>query len=548
MNCAVVTLCIGEESSSVAELTHPTIKAYAAKLDADFVVIETGIPSSLSPHWAKFKLYDLLNKYDRIIYMDTDLIVRDDCPNLFNTVPYSQMGAFNEATFMPREYSLIETAQAYGVDWEKLKWNGKYYNTGVLVFSKCHRNLFKKPDLEFSNYYEQSYLNLKIAQEESTKTKEDKSLMFDLSYRFNRMTCLDFAGEDRHASFILHYAGYKYTIDVAAIREIIKNDLEKWKNDSPKYEYKRHILVIVAGGLGDQVDAEPCIRFLENIYKDADINITTHWPRLFKHLKYPAYVHKDFMGKRDTPYFQMPTFPDPTTVMYTVVSNLMCHTVDYCSMATLHRTLPLKDKIIKLSIDKHDDDELDSVLNGFDLTKAVLIHPGRHWESKSFPQEWWQDLVNKISAEVPVCLIGTDNHENRGAYQLDLPSNSFSLIDRTSIGSLISAVARSPVLVSNDSGPVHIAGAFNNWIVLIPSCKHPDHVLPFRINEMGEVSNYHKAFALYKKLTLDDCDQRPTTWIDGGSSAENQSGSWENYLPSTDEVYKRALSCFYTIS
>jgi hypothetical protein len=65
------------------------------------------------------------------------------------------------------------------------------------------------------------------------------------------------------------------------------------------------------------------------------------------------------------------------------------------------------------------------------------------------------------------------------------------------------------------------------------------------MNEKGVISNYHKAFALYKKLTLDNCDQRPTTWIDGGSSAELMgNGTWTEYLPSTDEVYNCVMNCY----
>ncbi|MBF0553719.1 MAG: hypothetical protein HQK96_04095 [Nitrospirae bacterium] len=214
-------------------------------------------------------------------------------------------------------------------------------------------------------------------------------------------------------------------------------------------------------------------------------------------------------------------------------------------MAMLHRTLPLRDKIIGLPVDNSDEEELDATLGGFDLSKSILIHPGRHWESKTFPRKWWQEIINKVSEKAPVCLIGTDSHENRGAFQLDVPSNSFNLIDRTSIGGLISAVARAPVLVSNDSAPIHIAGAFDNWVVLIPTCKHPDHVLPYRISENGMVSNYHKAFALYKKLTFDNCDQRPTTWIDGGSSAESKGeGSWEEYLPTVQEVCDKITTIY----
>jgi lipopolysaccharide biosynthesis glycosyltransferase len=542
MKNAVVTVCIGKEFEAIAKLTHPTIKAYADKIKADFIVIDS---CKTTPHWEKFSIYDLLNKYDRIIYLDTDLIVREDCPNLFDEVPYNQLGAFNEARFVPREYVFLDTAKAYGIDPSRINWNNKYYNSGVMVISKCHKSIFKKPDLEVSNYYEQSYLNLKISSEESQKIKEDDSLMYDLSYKYNRMTCLDFSGEVRYSSYIIHYAGFHYFTSPAEIANIITKDIQKWKDDYPNYDYKRKIVIVASGGMGDQVDAEPAIRYIKKIYRDtAEILLTTHWPRLYEHLDFKIYKHEEFKPENFLPFYQMMTFPDPKTVTYSVVSNLLCHTVDYCSIAMLQRILPQPDKVIQLKKSEEDEKELDSMLDGFDLSKAVIIHPGRHWESKTFPVEWWQEVVDKVSLEAPVCLIGTDDHKNRGAFQLNLPENSISLIDRTNVGTLISVIARAPVLLSNDSVPVHIAGAFNNWIVLVPTCKHPDHVLPYRMTEQGIVSNYHRAFALYKKLTLDDCDQRPTTWIEGGATAESKKDPWEEYLPSVDEVCECVLKCW----
>lgn len=533
MKNAVVTVTIGDEIQKIAQLTHPTLKAYATKIKAEFVVIDS---CKTTPHWEKFRIFDLLNTYDRIIYFDTDLIIRDDCPNLFDIVPYQQIGCFNEAKFVPREYSLMETCKAYNINPEKINWNGKYYNTGVIVVSKCHKAFFKKPEKEHSNFYEQGYLNLKIAIEESVR-KEETPLMFDLSYKFNRMTCLDFCGEERYASYVVHYAGYHFFTANYEILSIISNDLQKWKNDSPNYDYPRKIVLIVSGGMGDQIDAEPTIRYIKNIYKDnTEIIITTHWPRFFKHLKYKVFHHDEFEPGKFMPFFKMQTFPDPKTVVYSVVSNLLCHTVDYCSIAALQRELPFEDKIIKIETTEEDNTELDCILNGFDLKKSIIIHPGRHWESKTFPREWWQEIVDKISKEIPVCLIGTDNHENRGAYQLSIPENSINLIDRTSVGVLISVISRAPVLLSNDSAPIHIAGAFDNWIVVIPTCKHPDHILPFRKTKEDVVTTQHKTVSLYKKLTLDDCDQRPTTWIEGGASAEAIANTWDNYLPDIDEV------------
>lgn len=535
MLTAVVTICIGDEFERLAKLTHKSIKEYAKKINSDFISMTS---CDSTPHWEKFKIHDLLNKYDRIIYLDTDIIVREDCPNLFDIVPYSKIGAFCESKFVQRDFSIIETAKSYNIDINKINWNGKYYNTGVMVVSKCHKSIFEKPDKEISNYYEQGYLNLKLAIENGNLDKIESPLMYDLSYKFNRMTCLDFSGEVRHASYIIHYAGYHYFTTQDEITQIIKNDLQEWEKSKPKFNYKRNIVLVVSGGMGDQVDAEPTLRYINKIYKDeANVVITTHWPRLFEHIGYQVIKHSDFKSAEFYPFYQINTFPDPTTVTYSIISNLLCHTVDYCSISSLQRTLPFKDKTIKLQTTKEDDEELDKILNGFNLKKCVMIHPGRHWESKTFPIEWWQEVVDKISSKIPICLIGTDDNKNRGAYQLNLPENSINLIDRTSVGTLISAISRSPVLLSNDSAPVHIAGAFDNWIVLIPTCKHPEHVLPFRKNlKNNQTTTFYKTDALYKKLTLDDCDQRPTTWIEGGATAEKINDSWTNYIPTPEEV------------
>lgn len=179
------------------------------------------------------------------------------------------------------------------------------------------------------------------------------------------MTCLDFCGEIRHASYVIHYAGYHYFTRPGEILSIIKDDLGKWGQDAPNYSYKRKIVLVVSGGLGDQVNAEPTIRYLKKIYKEnTEIIITTHYPRLFEHLGYETYEHKAFYPLNHKPFYEIQTFPEPTTVVYSVISNLMCHTVDYCSIASLQRVLPLPEKVIKLEIQDRDNEELDQTLGG----------------------------------------------------------------------------------------------------------------------------------------------------------------------------------------
>lgn len=527
----VLTLAIGDVYKKLAKISHPTLRRYAERIGADFLSIDES--STSTPHWAKFQIFDLLNQYERIIYLDTDLIVRDDCPDLFEIVPQSYLGIFNEAPFTDgRATAIQDVLNQYG---ETLpEWDGKYYNTGVMVISRGQKYLFKKPDKEVPSFYEQGYLNMKIA--------KDKVWIHPLEYQFNRMTCMDgITGEERFSSYIIHYAGYHYVDDgtLSFISGLIAKDIARWTIDSPNYNYRRHILIDVQGGLGDQVDAEPAIRFLkDHVYPGDDVIVVTHFPILFKHLDLPVFIHGEFQPSPDTPYYHILTLPGPNTVTWSVVSNLLCHTVDYVSMALLRRTLPLKDRRIRLDVDLSDIAGLSDVIGARNLEELVLVHPGRHWTSKTFPVSWWQSIVDGLHEEgLPVCLIGKEE-DGRGVVDIEAREGMIDTRDLLDLGSLICLIARANLLISNDSAPIHIAGAFDNSILLIPSCKHPDHLLPYR---NGGHQDY-KARALYKRLTLDDCVSQPTAVH--GASGEFVKGNILDYLPEPEEVVATAVEMF----
>src|SRR5271157_4431668 len=145
---AIVTIAIGDFHQRMAELTHPSLRQYAEKIGADFIVIDKTEISKTTPHWEKFRILDLLNIYDRILYLDSDILIRKNCPDLFGIVPETSLGAFNESPFTPhRDYAIQICAREY--EMEDFQWNGKYYNTGVMVLSRYHRMLFRRPKKEF---------------------------------------------------------------------------------------------------------------------------------------------------------------------------------------------------------------------------------------------------------------------------------------------------------------------------------------------------------------------------------------------------------------
>ncbi|HRR49269.1 MAG TPA: glycosyltransferase family 9 protein [Bacteroidales bacterium] len=525
MKKAIVTLCVGDSYKLISNYSHPTIKKYADKIGADFIVYNEHI--SDPPHYEKLIIiYDLLKKYDRLLWLDTDLIVRDDCPNLFEIVSSKELGIFNEAPYTDRIPALMELNKLYNQNFE----TGTYYNTGVMVLSKIHRNVFYPvTEIPFiqNSFGEQTFLNYRIL-------KDDLVKVHKLNYRLNRMSCMDeFTGENRLSSYIVHYAGCPLP---ALMVELMRKDLEGWEKGKPDYKYKRSIFVQVGGGMGDQLCAEPVLRFIRKWYpKDSnDIYVTTHWPRLFEHLKDDFVVAEKFQTFNDVSLYRMETAPNENQLIWQFISHPLVHATDFASLATLRRTIPDIEKQIKLEVYDHEIEEVKSIYEKPE--ELILVHPGRGWKSKTFPIEWWLAVINGLINEgYKVGIIGKHIGDDQGYVDVKCPKGAVDFRDMLSIGGLIALISMSPIVVTNDSSPVHIAGAFDNWIVLIPTCKHPDHVLPYR-----KGSKSYKTLALYKRLTTDDIESLPTT-IDG-ASVDIVPGDILDYIPEPEEVVKETIN------
>jgi len=192
----VMTMAIGPEHERLATLTHPTMRAYAERVGADFEVIRK-LSIARHPYWEKFQIGPALDRYDRVLWLDNDLVIRPTCPDLFALVPADRMGWLNEGVIESRVAQMQQTAQFYG---EPLpgRWNGRdYYNAGVMVVSRAHRELFRKPDRESTcSMAEQSWLNLMV--------QKGGVPVFDLPHAYNAMTIVPISLGDAQ---IVHAAG-----------------------------------------------------------------------------------------------------------------------------------------------------------------------------------------------------------------------------------------------------------------------------------------------------------------------------------------------------
>ncbi len=303
---------------------------------------------------------------------------------------------------------------------------------------------------------------------------------------------------------------------------------------------QKKILVSAVGGLGDHATAEPVVRWLLGRYPGADIRIAAHWPRVFAHLGVPVYPHNSFDAAG---YTHVWTLPDPRSPLMQAANFLLCHMADFHALAMLHRQLPVADREIRLGVSQSDRDSLAKKLTA-DTSKLVVVHAGKSNPAKTFPLPWWQATVDQLAAEgYTVVLVGKrqsdlqDKGDKTGVVEVVCPQNGVDLRDRLPLGELFALLEAAPVLLTNDSSPVQLAGAFDNHIVMIATIKPPDLVFPIRRG-----TTTYKTTALYKRLL---CEDPPFDPLFGGKFAVDRTvDNWDDYLPNPEEVVQKVAALY----
>lgn len=421
---------------------------------------------------------------NNILFLSNMVLLRDDCPNLFNIVPNNKIGMFNETLYNTDKIAKFINKNNDILQNKNTKISN-YYNTDIMVIPSKYVFLF---NCSCTNNFE-NILNIEIFNRDIE--------IFKLDYRYNTMSYITAkTGYPRHHSYVINYNGIP---NETLFYELLNKDLEIW-NTSDNYNFGRNILFKIGGGIGDQVDVEPVIRYIiENRLNENDnIVIATHFPPIFQHLKSKNIIiltYEDKLKEKDVQYLELKTMPEIEKHTYGC-SHTSMHTVDYASLNILGTILPKKYKEIKLSY-ICDTKRFDYI----NFENSILIHAGKGWDSKTFPKSYWDTIISKILVDtnMNIILIGKQVNDKQG--YIDTKNNDLiiDLRDTLSLDELFYIISKCSILLSNDSCPIHIAGAFDNDIIVIPTCKHPEHILPWR-----KKSQDYKTSFIYKDLLCND--------------------------------------------
>jgi len=227
----VVPIVIGE--SKEWEVCKPSVLKYCEKYNLHLEII-TQMKYNIEPFdtysninlFEKNQIYELFDKYDRILRLDYDVIITPNCPNIFEIVPENKIGGIFEDEGIPesnRNERIINIQKHLG----DLNWKSGYMNAGVIVASRQHKEIFNTTIEEINNVQkingivtpEQDYLNYMI--------RKLRFEIYNLSYKFNHIT---YFSPNRFDSHIIHYAGSKvFDRDLLMKQNENKNKIT-WRN------------------------------------------------------------------------------------------------------------------------------------------------------------------------------------------------------------------------------------------------------------------------------------------------------------------------------
>jgi len=208
----------------MTNLTHPIMKDFCKKWNCDFLEL-SGTPPIMSddnhPHFRIMDLYKLFNDYDRIINIDSDMVITDNCPNPFEEVPENAIGTIFEDVGSRRSVR-VDKIQAIQQAYGNVNWNKGYINTGIIICSKQHKDIFQPINGKYWTAWGSDDVHI------GYQIRKLGHTLHELSFKWNHMTMFSEGwnnNADRFNSYIIHYAGRgQFNTKISRI-ENIKNDI-----------------------------------------------------------------------------------------------------------------------------------------------------------------------------------------------------------------------------------------------------------------------------------------------------------------------------------
>jgi lipopolysaccharide heptosyltransferase II len=113
----------------------------------------------------------------------------------------------------------------------------------------------------------------------------------------------------------------------------------------------------------------------------------------------------------------------------------------------------------------------------------VALVPGARWENKRWPLEHFQELARQLPALAPdlrIAILGGKADEGLGrAIAGVAPERCLDLTGRTTLPEMIECLRLCSLVITNDTGPMHVAAALHRPIIALFGPTDPGNTGPY---------------------------------------------------------------------
>jgi hypothetical protein len=138
----IITVATGSECEKISAISSPQMRRYAEQCNADFVCL-TGVTQGW---WGleKFRIRPFAEQYKQTLFLDADIWIKDDSPNIFDTsedIAVHDDMPHNSCDWVANEYTAVHQSQGNSVKWPA-RW---LLNSGVVLTSNKAASVWTPP-------------------------------------------------------------------------------------------------------------------------------------------------------------------------------------------------------------------------------------------------------------------------------------------------------------------------------------------------------------------------------------------------------------------
>lgn len=127
-----------------------------------------------------------------------------------------------------------------------------------------------------------------------------------------------------------------------------------------------------------------------------------------------------------------------------------------------------EDKKLELYPSEQDKVKVENIWKKNELNnkKVIVIAPGTKWKTKMWPSEYYNELIQRLLINENLGIVIIGGQEEKELVMIK-DKRVVDLRGETSLLEVAQVISKAEILVSNDSSPLHMAAAFDTFIIAI---------------------------------------------------------------------------------